>query len=205
MAHLPRDGDDVRTTADKVGAVCVPQIVERQPRLTGRIQARSVRRLGQTSLREVAIAEWRPLTRCERIVGLSRVAAPERLPTVLAKKRGKLRQEDDVAPGATRLQLDESRWIRPRATRELVANPNDPLVDVDAPPAEPEQLHRSQPGEDRRRQRGSVQVRSRSKQAPDFFTIENAWLILRPALRKLFWLKKTEVVLGQVAAPYGKS
>jgi hypothetical protein len=86
----------------------------------------------------------------------------------------------------------------------LVTNPKDPLVEVQAPPAHPEKLHSSQSGENVGRQRWSVQVRSRVEQPPDFVAIENARLVLRLTLWKLFWLQQAEGVLGHVAAAHSE-
>src|SRR5262245_13223642 len=135
VSHLPRHRDDVCSLSDEVRPECVTQIVERQPRQSLGVEAHRVRRLGQTPLREVAIAERRSLTRREHEILLSRKSTTERRSAVLAKKFRKLGQEDNVAAGAAGLQLRESRWVRLRAARQLVPNPNDTLVEIQAPPA----------------------------------------------------------------------
>ena len=123
---------------------------------------------------------------------------------MLAEKFQEFGQKYDVASGAAGLQFNEPGRVLPRAACQLMTNTNNALVEVNAPPAKPEQFHRPEPGEDFGRQGGSIQLGRCGQQASDLIPIENARVVLRPALGKLFRLKETKGICGHVAATHGE-
>jgi hypothetical protein len=129
MAHLRRHRHDVGASANEMTAERVSQIMEREPGLPLRIESRTVGRLRQTSLCEVAVVQWGARGGRKDEVVLSRKATLKRVPTVLAEQGGELREKDYITPSSTSLEFDECRGCLLGAASELMADGDDTASD----------------------------------------------------------------------------
>lgn len=111
-------------------------------------------------------------------------------------------EERDVAGGRLGLEADPPRWLVCSRARELVADVDEAILEVDVAPGEPEQFGEAQAGVEGGGEEGAVAGEAGVEEAADLVVVEHALLAAVDA-RSFVLFEAAERVVGDVAAAEG--
>jgi len=173
--------------------VC-PQVVKAKARHAGRGEPAAFDGFVEAATNHVSPLKRPAGRRCEHKPVRAGQAGREQAPSMLAQELGKLGHQDDGADGLGRLWLHACGGLAAAPWIELLANPDQPRVEVHVSPNEAEQLADTQPGEEGCCDQGSVVVGGVGEEAFDLLAGKDAHLAPLQG-RPLATLEATDRVL----------